>query len=55
MATTIDYHCLNCGHNFATEVLNKDEAQRLRDKGENVGPVRCPNCGHTDLVKQRAA
>ena len=49
------YHCLNCGHDFATEILTKDEAEKARDKGDNVGPVRCPQCGRTDLQKRQAA
>lgn len=55
MPKTLSYHCLNCGYDFATEVLSKDEAQKARDRGENLGPVRCPHCGRTDLVERKAA
>lgn len=57
MPHTERFKCRNCGNEFDLEVYSPDEAQKARDRGENVGPVRCPNpeCGRTDLVKLKAA
>lgn len=49
------FHCRNCGHEFTIEVLSPDEAQKARDKGDYVGPVKCPKCNRADLVKLKAA
>lgn len=55
MPMIMPYRCCNCGHEFSTEVLSKDEAQRLRDRNEYVGPVLCPKCHRADLIKLKAA
>lgn len=50
-----DYHCRNCGHDFTIEILSRDEAEKVRDKGQYVGPVLCPKCSRADLESRRSA
>lgn len=40
--------CKDCGESFATEVLEPGEAE---EKGIRPAPVRCPNCGSTEIER----
>lgn len=42
------FRCRNCGRRFVTEVLEPGEAEA---KLIRSGPVRCPECGSTDLER----
>lgn len=44
------FHCLNCGHDFETEVFEEGEAQRRKLPSASV---RCPKCNRSDLRDER--
>ncbi len=44
------FHCLNCGHDFETEVFEEGEAQRRKLPS---APVHCPKCKRCDLREER--
>jgi DNA-directed RNA polymerase subunit RPC12/RpoP len=40
--------CKNCGERFVAKVLEPGEAE---EKGIRSAPVRCPNCGSTEIER----
>lgn len=42
------YICRKCEHKFEKEVISREEAL---ERKINLTPVRCPNCGATDVEK----
>ncbi len=38
--------CHNCGSKFRVKVFEPDEAEK---KGAPKSPIRCPECGGTDV------
>lgn len=49
MPQMVRYHCLNCGNQFQTEVLNKDEVEEAKRRFQPLSSIHCPVCNRTDL------
>ena len=49
MTERIRFRCKNCGHRFATEVLDEDERREARRKSRPTHAVHCPVCNRTDI------
>jgi DNA-directed RNA polymerase subunit RPC12/RpoP len=47
----VRYQCLNCGNEFAIDVLTPDEQRERRRRNEPVYAVACPKCHRQDLRK----
>ena len=43
---TITARCRRCQHVFRAEILDREEAQ---DPRRSTEPLRCPQCGSTEL------
>ncbi len=49
MTKTDSFRCLNCGHRFKAEVLEKEELIEARQENRPTGTVHCPKCNRTDI------
>lgn len=47
MPETKPFTCQNCGHQFAEQVLTKEESQRARDENRPTSSLHCPKCNRT--------
>jgi hypothetical protein len=51
MSRRVHFHCHSCGENFYADVLDDDEKLEHIRARKPHGPVRCPQCGSTNLLR----